>query len=195
MKKIRLILILLGIFATCVYSQEEFFGNKNGLTISGTAGVNQNIEVENKTAGLSLYLKKGLIISGSYSKISNTDFVQANIGYLFNNSKNDNGLKGLIGISFGNLFNNYKILGFNMGTTRVFFRKSSFPFSLGGVATVALGFQDDLLSPNAGLSIGYIQSFFAKGWVYPVIGVSKSFIIGQDSSDWFFHAGLNIRLS
>ncbi len=196
MKKLKFALIVLVLLTTLSgYSQEEFFGNINGLTLSGSLNFNNSIQTETKTGGLSLYLKNGLIFSGSYSKIDNNEFVQANFGYLFNNSKNDNGLKGLIGISIGNLFNNYKILGLNMGTTQVFYRKSNFPFSLAGVATLAIGFEEDLLRPYAGLSLGYTQSFFANGSVYPVIGISKSFIIGQNSSDWFLHAGLNIKLS
>ena len=195
MKKIRFTLLVLGILsAFAVYSQEEFFGKQDGLTFSGTAGINPKMDIKNISGGVSLYLKKGLVISGSYSKISNNELVQANVGYLFDNSKYNNGLKGLIGISFGNNFYDYKILGFNMGSSQVFFGKSSFPFSLGGVATLALAFTPDF-RPYAGLSLGFTQSFFAKGCVYPVIGVSKSFIIGQDSSDLFVHAGLNIRLS
>ena len=109
MKRIRLTLLVLGIIsAFSVYSQEEFFGKQDGLTFSGTAGINPKMDIKNISGGVSLYLKKGLIISGSYSKISNNELVQANVGYLFDNSKYSNGLKGLIGISFGNNFYNYK---------------------------------------------------------------------------------------
>ena len=202
MKKNKFGLIILGIFCTLSgYAQEEFFGNKNGLTLSGSFNLDNSVQTEIKTGGLSLYLKNGIIFSGSYSKMYNTVYSQVSLNYLFNNSKHTEGMKSILGLSFGSIYDRYNInknnfVGVNMGLIKVFFYKSNFPFSIGGSASFASYLYNmHYKSSNLGLTIGYTQSFFAKGWVYPVLGVSKSFIIGQDSSDWFVHAGLNIRLS
>src|ERR1035437_5941849 len=139
MKKKILLLTLAALCTLSGYSQEEFFGNKTGVSTSYSKDFNfAGIENDNEIGEyqLSLHLKSGLILTGDYFKISNSDFYGATIAYLVNN--NDNGkLKCLLGLSYGELTDEFnknnknKITAVSFGLMKVLFSNSNFPASIG----------------------------------------------------------------
>jgi len=195
LKKIKFLLFACCVFSTfSIYSQEEFFGKQKGLTASST----MNFPADIMGTELSLHLKSGLFVSGSFmlTEHYSREIVEASIGYLVSDPNDSNGIKGIFGLSCGYMLDGYTNIGIYMGLMKVFYSKSNFPFSIGASAS----FSTSTYYNNPGLSIvptiGYIQSFFAHNQVYPVIGITRSFLHTDNVLDGlFFHAGLNIKLS
>lgn len=208
MNKIKLLLLTFCTLCTLSgYAQEEFFGHNTGLSASYSKDFNfAGIENSNEIGDgqLSLHLKSGLILSGDYFKISNSDFYGATIGYLINNKYKDK-LKGLLGFSYGeltdqyNINNKYKITAISFGLMKVLFTNSNFPSSISASTSASFflyGQSDSYLQST--VTVGYSQSFFANNQIYPVIGIGKTFLLFKNdvsNENFTFHIGLNVRLS
>ncbi|MEI6754671.1 MAG: hypothetical protein WCK78_16070 [Paludibacter sp.] len=206
MKKLKAGLIVFGIFFTFSgYAQEEFFEKNTGLSASYSFEKTGNSD-DIGDSQLSLHFKNGLILAGDYFKISNSDFYGGSIGYLINNNDN-NKLKALLGLSYGQLsdefnrYNQYKIFVMSFGLVKILFPNSNFPSSFHASTSVNIFFYDrsySYLQPTA--TFGYSQCFFVNNVIYPVIGISKSILLFNNSSsgnnrDFNIHVGLNIKLS
>jgi hypothetical protein len=195
MKKNKFLLFVLGIFCTLsAYSQEEFFNDKTGLTVSGSTDFSTV-----SGGGLSLHLKNGLIFHGSHDESHYVSLTSLGIGFIARNKNNTNGIEGIVDFSYGFMSNDYSIAGVNMGLIQRFFPRSNNPFSLSAI----VGFSTSNYYNNQGLNIvptfAYTQTFFANSAIYPVIGISYSFPINSsndsnESGFIDFHAGFNIRL-
>jgi len=194
MKKI--ILFLLGVFCACqCYSQDEFFGNSNGLFLAGST------DFANANGGtLGIHLKSGVSLSGTLAKSYDLILKGVNLGYIISNTNSIEGTKGLVGISYATIERDYQFASFSAGLNRVFLSDTQCPFSLGSVLSISSIFGGLSSALNLDLVTGYTQSFFAKSPVYPVLGVTytlplnKTYYESRDGS-FLFHIGLNIRLS
>lgn len=195
--KIKLVLFVLGLFCSFnITAQEEFFRNNNGLSISYSKNFTKNINSSIHTKGISYYNKGGLILSGNFASSTYGNSVEGSLGYLFNGSTSDNKIKTLFALSYGNVYDYYKYAGPTMGLIKVFFPASNFPFSIGASSSMLMYFGKNISQDfNLGASIAYSQAFFSKSPIYPVIGITKTFIITNNGgSDWFYHLGLSIKL-
>jgi len=196
MIKIRFIVFLVIIFCTLpCFSQEEFFGNNAGLSVSGTTDFS-NIY----GGGLSIYLKNGIIFTGSSANIYNINLKSLGIGYIISNKNNENGTNGLIDFSYGFMPNGYKITSVNMGLYQIVFPKSNFSSSIGASASISSIFGEYHHEGfNLGFIFGYSQSFFNNNPIYPVMGITYELPINQTDNansegSFLFHLGLNIKL-
>lgn len=204
MKKIKILLVTLSAFCTfSVSAQEEFFGNKTGISASYSLATSINNSTTIGDGQLSLHLKNGLILAGDYSKIYGNNLYGASIGYLINNNNNDK-LKGLLSFSYGALIDklnvnyNYKITSISFGLMKVLFSNSNFPSSIGAsVSTTFFTSENNYSQLQPTAVIGYSQSLFSNNQVYPVIGISKTFVLfnsGANDGNLVFHVGLSVRL-
>jgi len=194
MIKIRFIVVVVVIFCTLpCFSQEEFFGNNTGLSVSGTTDFS-NIY----GGGLSLYLKNGLFFSGSSANVYNINLKSLGIGYIISNRNNENGTNGIFGLSYGFMPNGYKITSVNMGLCQILFPRSNFSSSLGASASISNIFGEYHHEGfNLGVIFGYSQSFFNNNPIYPVMGITYELPINQTNSSkgsFLFHLGINIKL-
>ena len=200
MKKVKIMLLALGVFCTLSsYAQEEFFGNNTGLSFSGSTNF-----TDTYGAGLSLYTKKGWILSTAFSEPGGGSNLTAfSIGYLKDISKKEDEVtsKLIMGLIYSdsNLFNaGYRLFGPNLGMSFVMAQKSNFPLFFGAACYAYLGYETKAYDGfSSGLLLNYTQSFFAKNAVYPFVGLSYSIPLTQANGDgsFLFHVGLNIRLS
>jgi len=203
MTNIRLMLLTIALLFTFQgYAQEEFLGDKSGLTASYSQNFSFNTTLNSdeivRVRQLGLYFKNGLMLAGGYSDLNLREFYAASIGYLCNHSDN-NKIKCYLGASYGELIDQYKIASFGVGLTKAFFPNSSFPFSLNASNALNLCFVNNSIITQHTAGIGYTQAIFAKNQLYPVIGISKSFVFADDnnkySDSWQFHVGLTLKLT
>jgi len=202
MKKFKFILLALGLF--CIlssYGQEEFFGNKTGLSVSGSS----NFSTEN-SGGLSLHLKNGLIFSGEFILSNEGDNIPTTetVGYLFDFNKNSekNKINGIVSLS--NLSSNLGSVGYitpTLGIIYTSFQSENYPTSL-GLSASAYFYQFNFnFIEQSNLTLYFAQAFYAQNTVYPVIGLTYSIPLTNAYGDtngggsYLFHVGLNIRLS
>lgn len=188
------ILLFLIICLKPISAQQEFFREKNGLTLSGSSNF-----ISFYGGDVGFLFNKNIILSGSYTN-SNTNFLDGMYGLSLNYFITDNKIysptKGIIGLSlngsFYNLFDD-NILSANFGLLQVFLHKSNFPFSLALLTNFS--FHDGLRFQPA---IGYSQAFVSNRKVYPVVSVTylfpKSDYYNQIEYSLFFNLGMNIRL-
>ena len=203
MKNIKSILLAISILCTFSgYAQEEFLGNRSGLTGSYSQNFSFNTTLNSdeiiRARQLGLYFSNGLMLSGGYSNLNQYNFYAANIGYLYNHDDN-NRLKCYLGATYGEMLDQYKVASLGIGLSKVIFPNSSFPFSLNASNALNLFFVHENFGSQHTASIGYTQVFFAKNTLYPVIGISKSFVFADNdnkySDSWQFHVGLTLKLT
>jgi hypothetical protein len=196
MKKNKFTLFVLGTLCTLsVYSQEEFFKNNTGLSVSGSTDFSYVYG-----GGLSLHLKNGVIFSGSHDESHDESLTSIGIGYIARNKNNINGIEGIIDLSYGFMSDGYKMAGVNMGLNQMFFSKSNSPFSIRASVSFLTSTYYNKLGLTIVPTIGYTQSFFVNNPIYPVIGITYSLPMNHsyDSNEmgfFLFHVGLNIKLS
>ena len=204
MRKIKVLLLGLGIFCTLTgYAQEEFFGKKTGLSLSGSSDFSTY-----SSGDLSLHLKNGLIFSGSF--LFPEEGIQipviATIGYLVDlNKKSErdkfHALISLSDISFlPDFFQQENTISPTLGIMYTSFHNANFPTSLGLSASAYFDELNFNYIAQSSLSFYFAQAFYAQKTVYPVIGFTYSLPLTnaygyQEDGSFLFHLGLNIRLS
>lgn len=178
-----------------VNAQQEFFGNTNGLTLSGTTNFNSLYG-----AGIDFYLKNNVVISGAIADNDGYNMYGGGIEFLITGKDYDNPTKGIFGLSFSTVPDRLTVIGLNAGMVHVFLKDSNFPLSISAVANLSSEIKYSKVgSLHVTPIIGYTQSFFAHMPVYPVIGVSyqvsliRSYYSDSESA-LLVHAGLNIKL-
>jgi hypothetical protein len=175
-------------FARQLGAQEEFFGNKYGLSLGYSHGNSVGIN----DISISAYLKKVIIEAGlEYSPRGTAPMVALIICPGFSDSASY--VKSFLALEYG-VSEGIKVAGIGIGMMVCLFRKSDFPCSLGisgsGVFTLNKPLPGEVIPA---VSLAYTQAFFPKSPVYPVLGISNSFYIVNHTQVFFFHAGLNIR--
>ena len=184
--------VLLFLFP-CIYSQEEFFGNQNGLSGSYLQGLNVN---QTYGIGLSAYFKGGFLVGLGYQNVDNTASPLVTIAFY---PYSENGLKFLkpvSGLSYSKVMD-YHIWGISLGVYKDFFTTSNFPFALNSSFSLFVihsrePYKDVIMNPTLG--IGYIQTFFAKSTLYPFIGLSGAYENYYKSHLFSAMVGINVRL-
>jgi len=204
MKKIKIIFIALGILSTLSgYAQEEFFGNKTGLSLSGSSDF-----LVNSSGGLSLHLKNGFIFSGTFlfSYEGSQIPTLATIGYFFDlNKKSEkdklNAIISLSDLSFlPDFFQQVRSVSPTLGIMYTSFHNVNYPTSLGISASAYFNEFDFNYIVQSSLTFYFAQAFYAQKTVYPVIGLtysvplSNAYGYAQGESSFLFHVGLNVRL-
>lgn len=188
------ILLFLIICVKQISAQQEFFREKNGLTLSGSSNF-----ISFYGGDVDYLFNKNIILSGSYSN-SNTNFLDGMYGlslnYFITDHTIDSPTKGIVGLSLNGPFDDPfddSILSANFGLLHVFLHKTYFPFSLALLTNFS--FHDGLRFQPA---IGYSQAFVSNKKVYPVVSVTyvipKSDSYNQIEYSLFFNVGINIRL-
>jgi hypothetical protein len=204
MKKIKLVLFVLGMLCTLSsYAQEEFFGNNTGLSVSGTTDFSHIYG-----GGLSLHLKKGLIFS--YSSVNGSGYIPTivTIGYLFdlNKKSEKDKLNAFVSLSdvttLSGLFQYIGYVSPAIGIMYTSYNKINYPTSLGISATAYFYKVYFNRIEESFLNFYFAQAFFATNTVYPVVGLTCSLPIYQPYGAYTFwegslefHVGLNIKLS
>jgi hypothetical protein len=197
MKTTHIIFILLLSYFSIIglKAQEEFFGNQNGLSVSGLNG----FESKTRGLGMSFYFKNGVFLGVAQSGNKDLDIYMTSLtlGYLADLGANDKSLKAGAGLSLGFL-RSYKLVSLDFALIKCFFGESNFPLSLSPSFSIEKAFS--LHQENTGvmttvLGISYTQAFFAKNKFYPFLGFSKMFGIGEvETQDFFVNIGLSIKL-
>jgi hypothetical protein len=205
MSKIKVLLMAFGILCTLsTYAQEEFFGKKTGLSLSGSSDFSTYSSGE-----LSLHLKNGLIFSGSFlfPEVGIETPTIATIGYLFDlNKKSErdkfHAIISLSDISFiPDFFQQVNSISPTFGIMYTSFHNDNFPTSLGLSASAYFDELNFNYIAQSSLSFYFAQAFYAHKTVYPVIGftysvpLSNAYGYDQGGGSFLFHVGLNIRLS
>lgn len=203
MTNIRLMLLTIAVLFTFQgYAQEEFLGDKSGLIASYSQNFSFNTTLKSdeiiRVRQLGLYCNNGLMLSGGYSAVNQHDFYLANIGYLYNHDDN-NRIKCYLGVTYGELIDQYKVASLGIGLIKALFPNSSFPFSLSVSNALNVFFIDKSIDSQHTASIGYTQAIFAKNTLFPVIGISKAFVFADDNSkysdSWQFHTRLTLKIT
>jgi len=202
--KIKVLLLALGLLCTFTsYAQEEFFGKKTGLSLSGSSDFSTY-----SSGGLSLHLKSGLIFSGSFL-LSNEGIdipTIATCGYLvdLNKKSERDKLNAIISLSyissFPDFFQQVRSISPTFGIMYTSFHNVNFPTSLGVSASAYFDELNFNYIAQSSLSFYFAQAFYAQKAVYPVIGFTYSVPLSnaygyQEDGSYLFHVGLNIRLS
>ena len=204
--KTYLYLLLLVIFIGYnkkAYCQEEFHGNRNGLSLLYLQGFNAKANA----AGFSMYFKKGLILGLGLENVNNTKYPSLNVLFCPNWPNDSSYLKVGFGPSYAYLQNQH-IIGFNTGLIGRFLTKSKFPFSVNVSYSPHIIFaKNKPLSPyfqSTGnkyvnkfsqiIGCGLTQAFFTKSNVYPFIGLSFAHNIEPKNDLFSAMAGINIKL-
>ena len=169
--------------------QEEFFGNKNGVSLSYSQGNKE----EARDISLSAYLKNVILGVGLQSSVGGTYPVAALI--ICPNFKDSaSSLKTFVGfqLGFGKQIN---FAGMGIGLSLCFFRKSNLPLSINFSANCVFAIQDKRIAGfSPAINVGYTQAFFAKSPVYPVLGISNSYFLEDKTQVFFIHLGINYRI-
>lgn len=183
MKKISLfIFLVIGQFA---YSQEEFFGDNTGMSISMLHGVSDQ-SITATGGGIGVHFKNG--VTSSIGVATSNSIVS--LGYLVNadSETNPNPIRPYIGISYA-LFNAGSIWAANFDLIKCFNIHSNFPFSIDGSASPQMISSNDnnssnslfdtskMFEMNTVFGLGYKHALFAKNAVYPIIGLNYTFDI------------------
>lgn len=166
-----------------IYSQEEFFGNKSGISFAILHAVsNQSTSVTG--GGLSIHFKKGAV-AGFGVVDSNPSL---SLGYLFSSTPidmevNRNPTKIYMGLAYS-YAEKYKIWGSNFSVIKCFNMDSNFPFSISGSTSPQLvksrtrGIYNSSSTTISDVTfvfgVGYNQAFFAKNDFVPVVGFHYS---------------------
>lgn len=204
MKKFKFGLIVFGIFYTLSgYAQEEFFGEKTGLSVSGTTDFTGIFG-----GGMSLHLKNGLIFSYSSINASRYIPIMVTAGYLFdlNKKSEKDKLNAFISLSdvttLSDLFKQIGYVSPSFGIMYTSFYNFNYPTSLGISASAYFDSYNYASTDAYFLNFYFAQAFFAKKTVYPIVGLTYSLPIkqsyygfSQGEGSLEFHVGLNIRLS
>lgn len=193
MFKTKLFLILLLLVSSInIYSQEEFFGDQNGISAFYLNGLGSKYSDAN-AAGVSAYFKKGFGVACGY--VSEADRSSAVIGlsYFFKDKLNESPVVAL-GISY---VPGYDMAQINFEVFKTLFVKSGFPASLsGGVSMNILQSKNDNTFSDLNIVFGldYTQAFFAKSKIYPFTKISYASVLLD--SNYMFSAtiGLNFKL-
>lgn len=202
MKKIKFTLFVVGLFCiTSVYSQEEFFKNNTGVTVSESTNLSTIY-----SSGVSLHLKDGLIFSGSFLFSNYSTPTMATVGYLLDLNKHSekdklNALFSISEIGFlSTFFQHVQSISPTLGIMYTSFKDDRYPTSLGlSTSCYFEGLNLNHLAQSS-LSLYFSQSFFARNTFYPVIGltydipISHSYGYSNGEGSFLFHAGLNVRL-
>ena len=194
------LLAILACLSTKTYSQEEFYGNHNGISI----GYFHALKLDYMGMGFSGYFKKGIIAGLNLERQKNIPFAQ--VGVLFcPHWKNQNFLK----FAFGPFFAyrpNYLDIQLNMALYQCFNEGKSYPlslrFSLSPELLVYKKYSYTLYSSYSKIKkkidpvigFAYTQAFGAKNLVYPFVSIADSYAFNPKINMFSVMAGLNFKL-
>jgi len=185
-------LLLLISKTTTLCAQEEFFGNRNGLSLSYSTGIKQ----DEKSVGASLYIKNKMLIGINTVTVYNRTYPFFSVLACPHWGDNLNRLKFGYGITYGYVEENH-IIGLNLLFSQPFMAESNFPLSIQGsiaVSTVLNKYDNSQFDLYPAVGIGYTQAFFAGNQVYPLIGLSYSYDLNGNADQFSAHLGINIKL-
>jgi len=202
--KIKVILLIISVFFSIdCFTQEEFFFNRSGLSVSDSKELGSELNV----LGLSYYSKHGFFFTGAFAASDKSESLSESLGYLFYNHTEEGkgNTKGFLAFSYSHsLYEDSRFINMHLGVIHVFLQKSNFPFSISGSSYYSkhLGYSSSYgyytgYSSNydIGFSIAYTQTFFAKNRIYPVIGITKSFqVTNGKTQSLFLNLGFNINI-
>jgi len=195
MRRLTFFLLLFLYPFVSVYSQEEFFGKQNGMSLSYLEGLNtKNYPVN--AVGLSTYFKSGVAIAVGLENANYKSYPIAAILFCPDFENNPNHIRACTGVSYSYL-ESLNIVGINLGLFKCFLPESNYPFSINGSfsAQTAFGKNNETgLETIWAIGYGYTQAFFAKGKIYPFIGILNSYSIEDESNLFSAFIGLNIKL-
>ena len=175
MKKV--LFTLISLISTIAYSQEEFYGNHNGLSFAGHYGKILKSSVDTRGAGVNIYFRKGFDIGFGYNNYSNEQVSNINLGYLTNASKLDPfPTKLYAGLSYSHSEiskADLHLVGANLGLFKILYAQSNFPFSLSLATSFFIGFKksdnvpfsdkkETIMTTTGSFGVAYTQAFFSK---------------------------------
>ncbi len=188
--KLSIFLVLIFFFCCVeIQGQEEFFGNKNGVNLS----YSQANKDDARDFNISAYLKNVILAIGMQTSTSGSYPVAA---FLICPNYKDSAsyLKTYLGFELG-LGKQIKFVGAGFGLSLCFFRKSTLPFSINFSANCLFVSEDKRIARfSPAINVGYSQAFFAKSPVYPVLGISNSYFLKDNTQAFFIHLGINYRI-
>lgn len=202
-----LLLILLLCSSKNIYSQEEFFGDNDGFSPFYLKGFSSNVHNVN-AGGFSLYFKSGIGVGLAYENVDDQYYPVFALFFYPDSKDKLNRIKPCFQISYSYGYEeNIHVFGFSTGLIKCFFPESNYPFSINGSFSAQMEInkinqntqysvmQDTEYNITPILGFGYTQTFFAKGKIYPFIGISYSYQL-TDAKINLFSAmiGLNIKI-
>lgn len=200
-KYLILYLTILGIvFCSKAYSQEEFFGNHDGITMGYLHVINEDVPA----FGISAYLKKGYIIGLGLETINNETYPTISFLLCPDWESDSSYYKIGLGSSYAKVNENF-LISFHALLTVPFFKNSQFPMSINLIASPQMAFKKyNTSSNNKGnyssefvpvFGFGITQTFFSKKKVYPFISISDSFTSGNNNHIFSAVFGINIKVN
>jgi len=185
---IALFLILFPL--THSYSQEEFFGNTDGVSLLYLKGMDA------QAIGISGYFEKGFITGMSLNKVEGIT-VPSLVFLICPDWRNEYKYTKLaFGPSYSYI-NKVHVFGLHLAISGIFFSTSNFPFSITGSGSTNLPLGIGVSSSSGVIPVfglGYTQAFFARENVYPYLGISYSHSTEANSYFPFLTVGLNFKL-
>lgn len=198
--------IIFAFISTKTYCQEEFFGNRTGLSPYYLQGFNQKAY----GYGCSAYFKKGISLGVGVEQVATSSIPTLSMIFYTKQDTNSNGMRLVFGPSYS-YTDPYNIIGINFGILRVFFPESNFPFSINLNSSLQIpftknGFSDFNSDPsnfnNSSQSVeiypvigfGFTQALFATKTVYPIVHISTAYNLRSGYNLVSGAIGLNIRL-
>ena len=177
------------LFPKLVNAQQEFFGDTNGMTLSGSTNFDGLYG-----GGIDFYFKHNVIISGLIADYNGYNMLGAGVNFLITGNDYNNPTKGIFGFSYTVVPDKGSLFGLNAGLVQVLNQKSNYPFSLSAIANVTLAYGVKVVP-----SISYTQAFFSNKQIYPVFGLSYEIPLDRsyysdNVSALMVHIGLNIKL-
>ncbi|RPH29570.1 MAG: hypothetical protein EHM93_17185 [Bacteroidales bacterium] len=185
-----------------VYSQEEFFGKHNGLSLAYLKGFDAKVQA----VGVSCFLKKGINLGLGLEKVNSRNYTSVSILRCPDWGVDSSLYKVALGPSYSYL-SNHHIIALNICIIRCFFVKSECPFSLNVSFSPqwhlikdqpllqSSSYNDEkyrtVFSPIIGF--GYTQ-ILGKGNFYPFIGLSLAYDITSKANLFSGAIGMNLRL-
>lgn len=185
-------LLLLISKTTTLCAQEEFFGNRNGLSLSYSNGIKQ----DEKSVGASLYIKNKMLIGINTVTVYNRTYPFFSVLACPHWAENTGIPKFGYGLTYGYVEENH-IIGLNLILTQPLLTESKFPLSIQGsiiVSAVLNNFNNRQFDLYPAVGLGYTQAFFAGNQVYPLIGLSYSYDLNGKADQFSAHLGINVKI-
>jgi hypothetical protein len=198
--------IIFAFKSTKTYCQEEFFGNRPGLSPYYLQGFNQKAY----GYGCSAYFKKGISLGIGVEQVATSSIPTLSMIYYTKLDTTTNGVRFVFGPSYSYI-DPYNILGINFGILGGLFPESDFPSSISLSSSLQIPFTKNGFSTSRNnppyfnnssptieispvIGLGFTQAFFATKTVYPIVHISTAYNLRSSINLVAGAIGLNIRL-
>ena len=204
MKKNIIFMLSFTLITLCSVAQEELFIGNNGASLAYLYAIYED-DYPDYGIAASAFVNKSIAISVGFA--SNDGYANTLAGLTYYSKAEKMILRWFVGVSYGRIreayptfqtyYHYYPLLGLNVGFFKNFFPKSNFPFAVAGSVSAQKGIESynenvNKIRPTAGFH--FTQGFFAKGNIYPFIGLAFTHEFEYKINLYSASLGINVKV-